>query len=207
MSLLDYILGQFVRGIKLPAVEALFNQVLLSHIILCYVIPMLSWFNRDIVNNRQLIRDFINYALLFVAFTLLGVLVVFTVGFFGASLLNSVPYFLTPNDSGLSDHIRYAETVGAIFGLLAYIAYLIYCIAKTISKTAIPWALAAVAELVLLALSLVDRSLGHAPYVASDFAATWLQLVVVVPLIIGYVYLASKNGSKQPVGKRSKKRA
>lgn len=160
-----------------------------------------------IMDRGQLVRDFINYALLFVAFTLLGVLVVFTVGFFGASLLNSVPYFLAPNDSGLSDHIRYAGTVGAIFGLLAYITHLIYRAAKTTSKPAIPWAVAAVVELALLILSLVDRSLGHAPYVASDYAVTWLQLVVVAPLIIGYFYLASKNGSKQPVGKRVKKRA
>lgn len=158
------------------------------------------------MDKRQLFKDFINYALLFAAFIFLGVLIIFTVGFFDANLLNSVPYLLAPNDSGLSDHIRYAETVGAIFGLLIYLAYLIYLATKTLSKTAIPWTIATVVELALLILSLVDRSLGHAPYVASDYAVTWLQLVVVIPLIVGYFYLASKNSSKQPVGKRPKRR-
>lgn len=158
------------------------------------------------MDKYQLNKDFIKYALLFAAFTFLGVLLVFTVGAFGSNLLNVVPYFLVPHDSGLNDHIRYAETVGAIFGLLVYIVYLIYRFTKTVSKTALPWITAAVIEMALLVFSLVDRSIGHAPYEVSNYAASWLQFFVIVPLIVGYVYFAFRASSKS--GNRNlKKRA
>lgn len=156
------------------------------------------------MNKQQLAKDFINYALLFAAFIFLGVVAVVISGSLGTNLLKSVPYLLAPHDSGLSDHIRYAETVGAIFGLLVYTIYLIYCVAKMQSRTALIWIAAALVEIALLFFSLIDRSLGHAPYAASDYAVTWLQLIVAAPLILGYSYFVFKNASS-PTG--AKKRA
>ena len=143
------------------------------------------------MHKHQLAKDFIKYALLFLACIFLGVIIIFTFGMLWAGLLSTVPHFLAPHDSGLSDHIRYAETVGAMLGLVLYVAYLVYLAAKKMSRTAMPWIVAALTELTLLLVSLADRSLGHAPYIASGYAVTWLQLVVLVPLIVGYFYVSA----------------
>ena len=69
------------------------------------------------------------------------------------------------------------------------------------SKAAIVLITATVIEMALLIVSLVDKSIGVPPYKVSEYALGLLQVLVLIVLIAGYIYLA------QPHLKNIKKRS
>lgn len=145
------------------------------------------------MKEHQLFRSFSNYAILFAAFLFLGILVTFVLGFFLSSYTSTLTYLLMPKNSGLGDHILYAQTLGAAIGVVFYLFYLYFIYLKKKTKSVLPWIAAAIIELILLLVSLADHSFGSPPYVLGSLAIGWLQLSVLLPVIVGYIYLKAKK--------------
>jgi hypothetical protein len=98
--------------------------------------------------------------------------------------INIEPIF-RPRNSGLNDWVNYFTNMGIILGLLAYIALLVYFFKKQKLRATIPWIVAAIFEIALLAVSILDHSRGHYPYTLSEHATGWMQIFVVLPLAAG----------------------
>jgi len=119
----------------------------------------------------------------------LAVIVLFVAVAIARSRIASAVYILPPRDSGLNDHIQYAQTIGVMLGVMLFAVYLL--VRKP--KTMLVWLLASLVEFVLLVVSLIDRSIGYAPYLASNLATTWLQVLVAAPVLAGYTRLALRH--------------
>ncbi len=147
------------------------------------------------MKKRQIFIDFLDHAAPFVAAIIFGPLLALFFEFFCTDIFGYMPHVLAPHNSGLSDNIGYIMTIGVIFGLLVYIAYLAYLVVKNTSRTALFWICAALIEIGALYISLLDNSLGNPPYTVSSCTASWTQLIVMVLIITGY-FIVFRSSSK-----------
>lgn len=147
----------------------------------------------NVMTRTQINKAFAKYGLFFVASVFLGWFVALTLGVFAVSSLQFIPQLFAPKNSGLDDHIMYAGTVGALLGVVGYGLYLGYLALKKRMSTTMPWLVAAFVEMVLLLTSLINRSISQTPYMLSDYALTWLQVIVLVPVVGSYLWFMSRS--------------